>query len=54
MIMLNGRIRLEGFRNLAFASSKKDPVKSQILSGVGLRGRIGITSGGREEPERST
>ena len=30
MIMLDGRIRLEGFRNLAIASSKKDPVKSQV------------------------
>ena len=27
--MLNGRIRLGGFRNLAIALKKKDPVKSQ-------------------------
>jgi hypothetical protein len=33
MIMLNGRIRLEEFRNIAIALKKKDPVKSQETRG---------------------
>ena len=41
MIIFNGIIRLGGFRNLAIALKKKDPVKSQVkVSGIRLRLQI--------------